>query len=403
MPVSTHHKRRKIIVLGGGISALTTVFDLTSEKGWKSKYDITLYQLGWRLGGKGASSRNPAFGNRIEEHGLHIWLGFYENAFQIMRACYNELPRNAATFHDWGEAFKPHSFLVLEEKTTDGWLHWPMSFPENDSLPGDGREFPTLWDYFIMALEWLEHAIEDKPEVQVGQDDSISLSSWSAAIMREELSPSESASLRQPVRLLRAAHRRAKSIRRDRRPHTRQPELMPLLNDVSRWLVQAIEGGVYNNPEIRRQYIPIDLMCAVARGVVADGVLIHGLDALDGFEFKEWLSRHGASPVAVDSAFLRGVYDLAFSFENGDSDKPNMAAGVMVRAVFRMVFTYKGAVLWKMQAGMGETIFTPLYLVLKQRGVKFQFFHKVESLELSQDKGTIARVKMTKQATVRSG
>ena len=47
----------KIAILGGGIGALTAAFYLTSEPYWKDRYDITVYQLGWRLGGKGASGR----------------------------------------------------------------------------------------------------------------------------------------------------------------------------------------------------------------------------------------------------------------------------------------------------------------------------------------------------------
>jgi NAD(P)-binding Rossmann-like domain len=74
-------KRTRIVAFGGGISTLAALFDLTSKSDWKDQYDINVYQMGWRLGGKGASSRNPAFNDRIEEHGLHIWLGFYENAF----------------------------------------------------------------------------------------------------------------------------------------------------------------------------------------------------------------------------------------------------------------------------------------------------------------------------------
>ncbi len=52
-------------------------------------------------------------------------------------------------------------------------------------------------------------------------------------------------------------------------------------------------------------------------------------------------------------------------------------------------FTYRGAFFWKMQAGMGDTIFTPLYQALKQKGVTFRFFHRVEDLALS-DAGTPA-------------
>ena len=63
-----------------------------SEPGWRDRFDsITVYQRGWRLGGKGASSRGP--NGRIEEHGLHIWLGSYENAFGMLRECYAELDR----------------------------------------------------------------------------------------------------------------------------------------------------------------------------------------------------------------------------------------------------------------------------------------------------------------------
>jgi len=46
------------------------------------KYQVTVYQLSWRLGGKGASGRGPA--NRIEEHGFHVWFGFYDSAFRLI-------------------------------------------------------------------------------------------------------------------------------------------------------------------------------------------------------------------------------------------------------------------------------------------------------------------------------
>jgi uncharacterized protein with NAD-binding domain and iron-sulfur cluster len=64
-------KREKIVILGGGMAALTTAFELTNAKDWQERFEsITVYQLGWRLGGKGASGRGPHA--RIEEHGLHL-------------------------------------------------------------------------------------------------------------------------------------------------------------------------------------------------------------------------------------------------------------------------------------------------------------------------------------------
>ncbi len=65
-----------------------------SEPGWEERFSrITVYQRGWRLGGKGASSRGS--NGRIEEHGLHIWLGYYENSFRMVRQVYAELDRAA--------------------------------------------------------------------------------------------------------------------------------------------------------------------------------------------------------------------------------------------------------------------------------------------------------------------
>ena len=41
---------------------------------------------------------------------------------------------------------------------------------------------------------------------------------------------------------------------------------------------------------------------------------------------------------------------------------------------------YKGSVTWRFAAGTGDTVFVPLYEVLKRRGVKFEFFHEVTQL-----------------------
>ena len=77
--------------LGGGVGALCAAVALSEIDPKGEKYEITLYQLGWRLGGKCASGRNAEYGQRIEEHGLHIWAGFYDNAFTVMRVVCNAL------------------------------------------------------------------------------------------------------------------------------------------------------------------------------------------------------------------------------------------------------------------------------------------------------------------------
>ena len=106
---------QKIAVLGGGMGSLTSVFQLTSDPEWKTKYDITVYQLGWRLGGKGASGRNTAVGDRIEEHGLHLWFGFYDNAFNMIQQVYEANNRQPGSpLATWQEVFTGYDFICLE-------------------------------------------------------------------------------------------------------------------------------------------------------------------------------------------------------------------------------------------------------------------------------------------------
>src|SRR5262249_53400436 len=98
---------------------------------------------------------------RIEEHGLHIFLGFYENAFHTMRGLYDELGRRpGAPLAKWTDAWKPQSFVVFMDQVKGSWDAWPFTFPTNASLPGDGGEWPSAWDYVEMMIgsicEWIE-------------------------------------------------------------------------------------------------------------------------------------------------------------------------------------------------------------------------------------------------------
>jgi uncharacterized protein with NAD-binding domain and iron-sulfur cluster len=65
--------------------------------------------------------------------------------------------------------------------------------------------------------------------------------------------------------------------------------------------------------------------------------------------------------------------------------------------MIRIVSEYKGAVLWKMQAGMGDTVFTPMYDVLRSRGVRFEFFHQVTGLGVSPDGTSVSSITVQPQ------
>ena len=112
--MAKHKRPVKVAIVGGGCAGMTAAFELTKPE-HKKRYEVTVYQVGWRLGGKGASGRGP--NQRIEEHGLHMWLGFYENAFRLMRECYEELDRdpNTCRIATWRDAFKPNPRVGISE------------------------------------------------------------------------------------------------------------------------------------------------------------------------------------------------------------------------------------------------------------------------------------------------
>src|SRR3954470_21628779 len=136
---------------------------------------------------------------------------------------------------------------------------------------------------------------------------------------------------------------------------------------------------------LRRLWEVVELVLATIRGIIRDRLTIdpRGFDAIDQYDCREWLRMNGASERAVNSAFLRALYDLAFAYEDGDIGKPRIAAGQAIRGAVRAFFTYRGAFFWKMQAGMGDIVFAPLYEVLERRGVRFEFFHRLSNMGLS--------------------
>ena len=148
----------KVAILGGGMAGLSAAWRL-SEPGWRDRFDsITVYQRGWRLGGRArpAAARN----GRIEEHGLHIWLGSYENAFGLLRECYAELDRAttdpAAPIRKWDQALIPADNLGLADRLGNDWLMWLGTFTRNDGLPGE----PDATGREMTAVEFTRRALQ---------------------------------------------------------------------------------------------------------------------------------------------------------------------------------------------------------------------------------------------------
>src|SRR4029077_7960592 len=123
------NRRARIAIIGGGCAGMAAAFELSRPQ---HRYEVTVFQQGWRLGGKGASGRGRA--GRIEEHGLHVRMGYYENAFRLMRETYEELARDPSEtpLATWRAAFFPASHVAAADVTTAGaWEPWTVRFAEN--------------------------------------------------------------------------------------------------------------------------------------------------------------------------------------------------------------------------------------------------------------------------------
>lgn len=400
----------KIAILGGGVGAMTTAFCLTDQPGWQNNFDLTVYQMGWRLGGKGASGRNADLGQRIEEHGLHIWFGFYDNAFAVMQKAYGELKRPAgAPLATWQEAFRPQHFIALSEYIDRQWKVWPVDTPIKPGEPGHGNEELSAWQIALTLYSWVKewlHQLEDQhgavgATVRPSTDGSIG--GW----LRHFGSKLEGdvVALAQDLRgLATLVHQFATALEVEvsEHEHADHSALVGALDEVDRHLEARFAANLEGNDNLRRLFISVDLAIATLRGMHKDGVFHHGFDVINNVEFQAWLASHGANKqYSVRSAPVIGLYDLVFAYDNGDFNYPNIEAGTMLRGILRLAITYHGGLMWKMQAGMGDVVFTPLYQVLKQRGVKFKFFHKVE--ELIPDSDGVGEIRLTKQVELADG
>lgn len=183
--------------------------------------------------------------------------------------------------------------------------------------------------------------------------------------------------------------------------HAGISELVDIVNRHVQQRAPAEPEG--NRSGARDIYAAIVMGLAITRGMLSPrwGVLWHqDLDRVDHYELRAWLIENGASAKLIEtSSLLRALYDLAFAYVDGDAGKPNFAAGTAVRCILRIVFTYKEAALFLMTSGMGEVVVAPMYEELVRRGVKFEWFHKVEHLGLSDGKTSIDRIDCAVQAT----
>ncbi|MBN1452932.1 MAG: NAD(P)-binding protein [Anaerolineales bacterium] len=436
-----NRQKTKVAVLGGGVGSMVAAFELTSSPELREKYEVTVYQMGWRLGGKGASGRNMERQGRIEEHGLHVWFGFYENAFNCIQRCYGELGRAPGTpLATWKDAFKPNGAFVLNEWYKDQWVDWAVEFPPNFSTPGDGTLFPTFWDIAAEFLGWIWEIFHDATyEKDPFVPSSGSTLPWWKRLLDAvfgtigfKVTPKPSSTWEKPgwwdklveeleadvsqvrryeelkllalARHMAQAHSKTDGVNATEEHHSMFCEM---LTEFKTWLWEAWVEPHMDHQALRELFVIFDTGTTMLCGIHEDGILENGFASVDGKELLQWLREHGAREYPTltlpSNPVLKAMYDVAFAFEGGDTSKPNIAAGTALSGALRMVMTYKGAMYWKMQAGMGDTIFSPFYEVLGRRGVRFKFFHCVDQLVVSPAAQEISEIRVIPQVKLTVG
>lgn len=383
----------RVAIIGGGCAGLAAAWQLSRLP----EYEIHVYEKSWRLGGKGASVRGPD--GRVLEHGLHVWLGFYENAFRMMRECYAEVGKRG-----WGpeadtperklahgrieDAFFPEPHVGVADPRGE-WVAWSALFPPADGLPGtplDEETNPfTLANYLLRCLSLLKtlmlSVIGESNPAEPGEPRPDHRSTSDEALNQQftvDTTASITLLIERTARLLRAGSLTSAAVLLQAvtilEVWLRDLDFAPQVVDSAIQLAEALVGQTRKllrdlttiDPQIRMKAEVIDIVMTIAVGLFRDRVLFddRGLDAINEFDYRAWLEKHGATRTAFESRFLTGIYDLVFAYRDGDRDRPSLAAGVALRGALRMFFTYRGSMFWRMGSGMGDAVFAPLYRVL---------------------------------------
>jgi len=375
----TATRKPRIAIVGGGPAGLSTAFHLTRDPGWREKYDITVYQMGWRAGGKGATGRDAANAQRIEEHGIHGFCNFYFNTFAMMREAYEELdPADRALLPTKAieHAFLGSSRTYAIAARQGMWRDVLDFLPATPGDPWDASwKVDLSWKAVVrgvlIQLAWRGRSDEANPTATA--DDIVppnapppivaAANALHGAIWKiwSELPavPGELPGAQLDARL------RAWSAELDAQRAAFDTVVQAALAALAATALRALSV--------------LDLYWTLFRGLVAESLLLPGadLDAIDGHDYRDWLAQHGLSQLVLASPILSSVANILFAYPNGDTTaRPQLSAASWAGWMLRSVVG-RGAYFYFMAAGTGDSVILPLYLLLARRGVRFEFFHKL--------------------------
>jgi uncharacterized protein with NAD-binding domain and iron-sulfur cluster len=399
----------RVAIVGGGCAGLAAAWELSRCPG----YEVQVFEQSYRLGGKGASGRDEY--GRIHEHGLHVWLGFYENAFRMMRECYDEVAAN-----DWGphrssgeqrlahatlkDAFFAEPSIGVGGHDLDSvFTVWSGLLPPAKGLPGEPLDVQTnpytLASYLLRSLDLVKTllmssvASPSRGVAPVEQLNDPATAEELVAVISRWLQAGALTSVAAALQAMTLIERWVRHVDASRK---RTGQVLKVLVAVASLMRKTLSELASCDEKLRWKTEMVDIVLAISVGLLRDRVLFRrsGFDAINHLDYRDWLSRHGATRAALDSRFIAGIYELVFAFEDGDPKRPAFAAGVALRSALRMFFTYRGAMFWRMRSGMGDAVIAPLYKAmldpskpgkgLRERSkVRFHLMHRLSRVGLT--------------------
>lgn len=396
--------RRRIAIVGGGMAGLTAAFELTRTPRLREQFEVTVHQLGWRLGGKCASGVDEQ--GRNIEHGLHIWFGYYENTFALLNAVYDEWRPPAEQ-----KIRRAENAVVRTELTpigdgdekNPGW--YMVRYPTNDVRPGTGVMQPDVWNSLVglmnVGAKFAEDLLNANPALGNATIDVKDPSMLQSARGGADTGRRVKISRAETPAYLRAIAKAASRVDVQHAWYV-QGELLNIVDALEDLSKAAVTGTIGTMPMGNLMSQLLEIKAALAKGVVHDVLLGQkSIVELDRIDLREWLVQHGAPKESVrDSPYVTALYDTMFQYVGGDHAKPSYGAGTAVQVVLRMLGTYAGTLAWRVAAGTGSAAIAPLYQVLKARGVKFSFFHKLTRVGLLECVDTLDTLTFDRQVAL---
>jgi uncharacterized protein with NAD-binding domain and iron-sulfur cluster len=404
-----HVSKRKVAILGAGPAGLSAALALSRTREQRALYDVTIYQSGWRAGGKCATGRAMDKGWRVEQNGSHYLFGCYGNSFEIVQEAYEVLSEHGVSdFGDYRGQFVPRNLIVAQkDRGKNRWESWFLHLPETTGWPDRGKKYPPFSHFFFMFVQVLLGGLLGLFINSAARGDRAA----GVMIRLFPISPFNQGLYARCARAcalavawvidvplglpFRGLWRVARFLWRMGPPGSRE-----LLRS---FVMRSAKGGIgwfrararQCDPtlwgdglerfglarRLHRLRILVELGTTIVLGTLGDRLWEAGrLEAIDGLDFRDWLKGHGARPDAAESPFVKTWYDAVVAYEDGVETKPGISAAVTVYALFRAVATYKGAFAFQMRHEIGDSFIGPICKALELRGVTFEFFHRVRDV-----------------------